>query len=180
MDTSYTLGFFTKRKSTALKKYSDYVAKGIEKGSRPDLIGGGLIRSTGGWSEVKKAVKEGGRLKGDERILGDSEFVLKTLTDSEEQFERKYELKARGYNLDVLSDRVAEIFDMSPGAIFAPGKYRKTVQARSVYCYWAVRELEETATSLAKEFGISQPAVSMSVLRGEKIVKDMDLMLIDN
>jgi hypothetical protein len=46
------------------------------------------------------------------------------------------------------------------------------------YCYRAVRELGETATSLAKEFGISQPAVTISVLRGEKIVKDMNLKLI--
>jgi REP element-mobilizing transposase RayT len=31
-----------------------------------------------------------------------------------ERFERKYELKAQGYNLDVLARRIAEIFDVTP------------------------------------------------------------------
>jgi len=48
-------------------------------------------------------------------------------------------LKARGYNLDTLSDRVGEIFDVTPEEIFFPGKYKERVQARSVFSYWAVR-----------------------------------------
>jgi len=117
------------------------------------------------------------RLKGDERILGDSDYVLDVLKEAQERFERKYELKARGYNLDVLTCRVAEIFNVIPEEIFSPGKYKKRVQARSVFSYWAVRELGETASSIAKKIGISQPAVSLSVERGERIVKEMGLDL---
>ncbi|MFO7987536.1 MAG: hypothetical protein R6U38_16870 [Desulfatiglandaceae bacterium] len=43
--------------------------------------------------------------------------------------------------------------------------------------YWAVRELGETASHLAKQIGISQPAVSLSVERGRRIVKEMGLNL---
>jgi putative transposase len=32
--------------------YLQYVRKGVEQGRRPELVGGGLIRSLGGWSEV--------------------------------------------------------------------------------------------------------------------------------
>jgi len=39
--------------------------------------------------------REGGRHKVDERILGDSSFVLEVLRETEEQFERRYELKSR-------------------------------------------------------------------------------------
>ena len=35
-------------------------------------------------------------VKGDERILGDSDFVENVLKSAEEAFEEKYELKARG------------------------------------------------------------------------------------
>jgi len=41
---------------------------------RPDLTGGGLLRSYGSWGEVKR-IGNMERIKGDERILGDSAFV---------------------------------------------------------------------------------------------------------
>ena len=171
------LKYFAQGRTEARERYLDHVRQGIEMGKRPDLVGGGLIRSLGGWSEVKSLRKADIRMKGDERILGDSDYVLHVLKEPREGFERKYELKARGYNLDTLADRVAEIFDVTPEEIFSPGKYKVRVQARSVFSYWAVRELGETASFLARKIGISQPAVSLSVQRGERIVKEMGLEL---
>ena len=43
---------------------------------RPDLIGGGLIRSAGEWQAVQALRKNKTHLKGVERILGDNDFVL--------------------------------------------------------------------------------------------------------
>ncbi|MEA3417327.1 MAG: hypothetical protein U9R02_14505, partial [Thermodesulfobacteriota bacterium] len=41
------------------------------QGKRPELTGGGLVRSLGGWSMIKKLRLKGqDRIKGDERILG--------------------------------------------------------------------------------------------------------------
>ena len=37
----------------AKRAYRQFVKKGIDEGHRPDLVGGGLIRSQGGWSSVK-------------------------------------------------------------------------------------------------------------------------------
>ncbi len=43
-----------------------------------------MIRSLGGWSEVKKLLLKGmDRLKGDERILGDTDFVQSMLATGE-------------------------------------------------------------------------------------------------
>lgn len=176
-DIDYVLGYFSKRRKIAQKQYKEYVSEGIEKGRRPELIGGGLIRSLGGWSEARKLRKGEMRVKGDERILGDSQFVLETLQEAEESFERKYELKALGYDLNALGERVGEIFDTEPEEIYSTGKYKKLIKPRSVFCYWAVRELGLTATSIAKKIGLTQPGISKSVARGEKIVKDMHLKL---
>ena len=52
-DRNYVVEWFGKRKSEAIKAYRDHVKKGIDKGQRPELVGGGLIRSKGGWSQVK-------------------------------------------------------------------------------------------------------------------------------
>jgi len=58
------------------------------------------------------------------------------------------------------------------------GKYQGTVKARSLLCYWAVRKLGFSATELSKKLGVSQPSVSISVKRGEKIAKARQLKLI--
>ena len=47
----------------------------FQNGRKPDLVGGGLTRSTGGWSTVKALRKGVDRMKGDERILGEGDFV---------------------------------------------------------------------------------------------------------
>jgi REP element-mobilizing transposase RayT len=177
-DVDYVLGLFSRKRGTAQGLYKEYVLEGIERGRRPELVGGGLIRSLGGWSEARKPGKSEKRVKGDERILGDSEFVLDTLKESSERFERRYELKARGYDLGALAERVGEIFGMEAEDLYSPGKYRRLIKPRSVFCYWAVRELGETATSLAQRLGLTQAGVSKAVLRGERAVKEMNLTLL--
>ncbi len=173
----YVLGYFGSERKSAQNQYKKYVYEGIEKGHRPELVGGGLIRSAGGWTEARKPGK-GERGKGDERILGDSQFVLDTLQVAQEKFKRGYELKSRGYDIHVLGERVGEIFNIDPSELYSSGKYKRIIKPRSVFCFWAVRELGETATSLAKRIGLTQPGISKSVLRGEKIVKDMNLKLV--
>ena len=56
--------------------------------------------------------------------------------------------------------------------IFQPGKQPVKVKARSLLCYWAVRELGVTMAHLAPKLNISQPEVSMSAQRGERMVKE--------
>ena len=51
-DTENILGFFGRRRGDAVQGYSQYVSEGVREGRRPDLVGGGLVRSMGGWSEV--------------------------------------------------------------------------------------------------------------------------------
>ena len=47
-DTGTVLGYFGKRRKKAIERYEKFVGEGIEAGSRPELVGGGLIRSVGG------------------------------------------------------------------------------------------------------------------------------------
>jgi len=52
-DDNKTLGMFAKTKSTARRRYRQFVGKGIEAGRRPELVGGGLVRGVGGWQTAK-------------------------------------------------------------------------------------------------------------------------------
>ena len=79
-ETGYVLSYFSKGVSNARKSYYEYVKEGVRQARRSELLGGGLVRSLSGWNVVKKSgLKSIGRLKGDDRILGDSEFVLQML-----------------------------------------------------------------------------------------------------
>ena len=93
----------------------------------------------------------------------------------EARFERSYELKSRGYDIEHLAVRVADIFGVDAKAILKGGKYREVVPARRVLCCWGVRELGVSATALAQRLGMTQPALSISVTRGEKIAEEMGL-----
>ena len=108
-------------------------------------------------------------LKSDERILGDGDFVEKSLCKCQEAFEQQYTLKAQGVDLDYVVDRVAKFFGMKSEHLWMPGKSRQQVTSRSLLCFWAVRELGESMVSPAKRLNISTAAVSKSVARGAEI-----------
>ncbi|MBC8433633.1 MAG: transposase [Desulfobacterales bacterium] len=176
-DVEYVLSLFGKRVSTCRKKYRRFVEKGIEQGRQPGLTGGGLVRSSGGWGVLKSMRRMGVHLKGDERILGDSDFVESSLKTANEAMERKYQLQAAGYDFDKVVDRVAELFQLKHTEIVLPSKQHHRVKARSLLCFWTVRELGMSSLTIAGRLGITQPAVSRLAQRGEKLAIENSLSL---
>ncbi|MGD9181339.1 MAG: transposase [Desulfobacterales bacterium] len=179
-DTDYVLSFYGTKKAESQKCYLEHVKAAIDQGRREDLIGGGLIRSLGGWSELKKHQLKGNtRIKGDERILGDSNFVQEILSLAEEQLNRKYELKSKGYDLKAVEKKVSTLYQIKPAQIYARGNQKLRVQARSLFCYWAARELGMAITELAKRLELTPSAVGYAVSRGEIIAKEKNYCLLD-
>ena len=76
---------YGKKVGPAKKAYREFVEQGIAHGQRPELVGGGLIRSLGGWSAVKSLRRRGVEEKGDARILGSSEFVSQVIDEADRQ-----------------------------------------------------------------------------------------------
>jgi putative transposase len=177
-DTDYVLSLFSKRKSTARRRYREFVEKAAGEGQRPELVGGGLIRSQGGWQPVKLLRKMGQCIKGDERILGDSGFVSEVLTASQDELERKAEYRQKGYNFKWLVARVASLLEMDIDEVLTAGRYPQTVKARSILLYWAHRELGISTVDLAKRVNLSQPSVSQSIKRGEKLIMEKGYKLL--
>ena len=179
-DVAKVLNMFGSKASSARNHYREFIIKGIEMGKRPDLIGGGLVRSSGGWQAVKAFRRNQIHLKGDERILGDSDFVLQVLNEQKEQMERRFRLRACGYDFDKVVERVAILFGLSRQEILGPSRQRLRVTARSILCYWAIRELGMKGAEISRMLKINQSSVSRAVSRGEKFVNERKLKLIDN
>ena len=62
------------------------------------------------------------------------------------------------------------MLDLKPEQLLAVGKYKQTVAARSLLCFWATSELGISQSELGQKLEISQPAVSLAVKRGEQLV----------
>ncbi len=105
------LRFFGKSTEDARSAYHSYVEDGIHQGRKDELSGGGLKRSLNGWSEIKNQRR---RVKGDQRILGDSNFVLKILTEAGEHYERKSALKNKGFTIQSVAAKVAALYYCRP------------------------------------------------------------------
>ena len=171
-DTEYVLGWFATGIKQARSRYHDFMKEGVSMGKRPELTGGGLIRSVGGWLNLMEMRRAKVFVKGDERILGEGDFVEQILQKSGEAFERKSLLRSQGWDLDTLAAHVANLLEIDVSVVWSSGKYRHIVEARSLLCYWAVRELGVSMTSLAKRLKLSFAAITQSVERGARIKEE--------
>jgi putative transposase len=170
-DTQYVLALFGSNQADAKRNYRDFVRKGIDMGKRPDLTGGGLLRSQGGWIGLKANRRAGDYQKGDERILGDGDFVNEVLVTAQERMENKYRLVAEGYDFEALLKRVAQITGIKPEQILAANRNRSRICARSILCFWATDQLGITQTRLSQIFNQTQSAISHAVRRGKALVE---------
>ena len=93
---------FGETKKVARRRYRQFVKNGIEQGKRPEFQGGGLVRSAGGNKSGllgrKKEERDppdspeapdGGRGKGDARILGSGDFVNEALMKAGKDWEKR-------------------------------------------------------------------------------------------
>lgn len=164
-DVDYVLSYFGQTVRNARKAYLTYLKEGIP--------------GVGGWSEVKKhRGKTSDHAISDERILGDESFVDSVIAQSAEAFDRCYELKRRGYGLDRIAERVADILKIKKEDVFAKGNQTMKVKARSMLCYWAVRETGMSIRSLAHRLGMSAPGIGYAVERGAAIIRTNQYELI--
>ena len=105
-DIDTVLGYFGRRKKEALKGYKGFMEQGISPGRKPELVGGGLIRSLGGWSQVLSVRRRGMKAASDERILGSGEFVEGLLSEVEKREKESLRLERKVVGLPVLMRRL--------------------------------------------------------------------------
>jgi len=168
-DCDYVLRLFDKKVGPARRSYAAFVAKGQKHGRRRDLIGGGLIRSVGGWVALKDYQSEGVRIKGDERILGSTDFVEEVLTKANEELAQRTRLQATGPDLTQLINKVAKYYQIDIEELKTASKARTVSSARCLLCYLAVRKLLFSCAEVSRALYISPSAVSKAVIRGHTL-----------
>jgi len=150
----------------ARRRYRQFVKQGVDQGTRPELQGGGLVRSAGGSKAGLLGRKKGEREKGDERILGSGDFVTKSL----QKAGQSYEAQSTRPLLEALADTVSKAFGVSAEQLKSGSRRRAIVQARSVFACVAVRIYGYKGVELAEALSLSSPTVSRIIEKGEIIL----------
>jgi hypothetical protein len=170
--TEEVLSLFSRKSGEAIKRYKEFIKDGAGIGKRYDLTGGGLKRSAGGWSGVLSLRRNNERWLGDERVLGDGDFVESVLKASEESIVRKDSLKREGWDYEKLLKRVCGLVGVEKEELKKRGKKNKIAYAKALIAYWGKNELGMKGTEIGKLLGVSKQAVSLLVPVGEKYAKD--------
>jgi REP element-mobilizing transposase RayT len=168
-DRRYVLKWFGHKEGDAKKSYREFVKKGIALGKRPDLTGGGLIRSMGGWSIVKAMRNSGIKEESDERILGSGEFVSEVIKHAEEKV--KYQLPAMELQKSIKEEIEIHCKDAKvPVAMLQSGSRRPPLpKLRRAIALKLINEYGVSLAETARQLGISTSGVAQILKRSEDV-----------
>jgi putative transposase len=162
-ETAAILAQFGPTRRRAVAAYRTFVAAGIPPGRRPELQGGGLVRSLGGWAAVAQLRRGREAYLGDERILGSAGFVeamrqaAGTPTDLP---------PARRPALMALFGRVCAATGCPPTALRHGSRRPGAARAREGLAYLALEGCGYAGGAVAELLGVRPPAVYRAAQRG--------------
>ncbi len=166
-DTEYVLSYFGSGRDRR-KNYYKYVVEGIDLGRRPELVGGGLVRSLGGWSEVLALRTRKERHAFDSRILGDSDFVQDIRTDLDDKIKKNLRISGQRIDLEELCDRVCKKRNVSLSELLSGSRRREPVNARRIISWLAVHELGYSGAEVARHLGVTNSCITRFLSSEEK------------
>ncbi len=171
-DSDTILAYFGKRRKRAIEKYEQFIEGGVKEGSRPELVGGGLIRSLGGWSQVLSLKRSGSKIFSDERILGSSEFVNNAITDAYKKEKETLRLNLRISDLESLAEKIGEGEAVEKKELCSGNRRRSVVRARKIFCQVSVKEMGYSGADVARFLGITTSAVNR--LAASRVLSDTE------
>ena len=165
-DREYVLKWFGDKEGETQRFYRAFVEKGIAKGDRPDLTGGGLIRSMGGWSVVKAMRREGEREKGDDRILGSGAFVSEIINQAEEKIKYQVPITDVGNLMKKEIARYCKREGVTISLLQSGSRRPPLPKLRKILAQKLVNGYGVSLAETARQLGVSTSGISQILRRG--------------
>lgn len=159
-DCNYALKYFGRQKKEAIRAYREYVKKGIDQGHRPELVGGGLIRSMGGWSKVKSMRSKDARELFDARILGGGDFVDQIIKDASIKVKYQFTESQRTRKIKEYIATVCKKENLTIKELHSGSRRQHVPRARALIAKHIVKNYGVTLAEAARHLGVSTSAVS--------------------
>jgi putative transposase len=164
-DRDYVLKWFGLKESEAIKAYRQFIEKGIDQGRRRDLVGGGLIRSQGGWAVVKDSSRLGLREMSDERILGSGEFVKQLVQESDKIRKAQFAGQERKNNAMSYIQKHCEQEKISMAALQSGSRRKEISRVRKQLAQKLTEEWGYSLVETGRYLGVSPSAISKLLFR---------------
>ena len=161
-DTATILAQFGPTRRRAIGAYRAFVAAGLPQGRRPDLQGGGLLRSHGGWAGLAALRRGREAYLGDVRVLGSSAFVAQCQHAVAAAAPRS----VRRLGLATLVARVCRHIGLAPATLQGGGRSSRHTRARAGIAYLWTEVLGRPGRPLAPVLGVFPAAVYKAARRG--------------
>jgi putative transposase len=167
------LGQFAKTAGVARGRYRAFVAEGVRQGRRPELQGGGLRRSAGGWEGLAALRRGRERWAFDERVLGTGAFVAELLAEVTLPTSPARAWRA----FPRLCARLRHLLSVTEAELTAGHRRRPVSRARAAVGAVALRGLGLPAAGVARALGVTPMAILRGVPRGEAALRRHGLEL---
>ena len=158
-DVDAVLRYFGKGRE-AVRRYEEFVREGVSRGRRPELVGGGLIRSFGGWSQVVSLRRRGSKIASDGRILGGEGFVERLLSEAEEREKETLRFFRRVPDLATLTRRLVEGEGLKESELRSGMRKKGVVKGRRSFCQLAVGKMGYPGAEVARFLGVTTSSVN--------------------
>jgi len=168
MDRDAVLSEFGGSRRKAVSEYCRFVREGMNEGRNPELTGGGLIRSQGGWSQVIGMRRRGQREEYDDRILGSGSFVNAIFKEVEDRQLRQMRHKRSGKTIQKILEEECKTRRINQLELKAGGKRSSISTARAAIACRCREELGVSAAEIARYLGVSTSGIIRSIERTEK------------
>jgi len=168
MDTDRVLAEFGSTRRKALYEYRRFMQEGLDQGRLPELTGGGLIRSKGGWSQVLSARRSGARDEFDERILGGGNFVNSILKEAEEKTKHQLKVRRSGRTFAFIVEEECKKEDINPSELRGGGRRRKISELRAMIAKRGRDELGLPLAEIARHVGVNTSSIRKAITKLEE------------
>ena len=167
-DRGYVLAWFGQNQRAAIRAYWTYLEEGIGQGRRPELVGGGLIRSLGGWAAVQAVRQRGQPVLADPRILGTGAFVEDMILAGDERLRVVHRREERQRVARVTIAEECRKAGVSVDELRLGSRRRPLARFRAELAVRAVEEWGLSLADAARELGISTSGIAKAVKRSPK------------
>ena len=159
-DIEYVLSWFGDNISNAKKEYSRYMVEGINDGRRDDLVGGGLIRTLGGWSQVLSLRRAKEKVLSDERILGQEQFVKRILSEADNRIKNQLSINEQKINAEKMILDVCSKEGVNPAELKGGSRRDRLSQVRAQLALKLVENFGLSMAETARQLGVCTSAIS--------------------
>jgi putative transposase len=168
-EREYVLSQFHDKEGRAIRAYRKFMEEGKDQGRRPELVGGGLVRGLGGWSQVLPLSGTQERREHDDRILGSGDFVAEMIREAEQNVKRYLRVSELKTSIENAIKEMCRTEGVEEREIRMGVRTRKYSRARAKISNHLSREFGVSQAEIARQLGVCTSAIAKALQKIETV-----------